>query len=74
MLRIKQPSILIIRAYPQFALRQITFPVASPEIPDGERDDLLNVFMGQPLNIINSAIQYGKWRISRIRRRLDLDG
>jgi hypothetical protein len=44
---------LEIRAYPQFALRQITFPVASPEIPDGERDDLLNVFMGQPLNIIN---------------------
>jgi hypothetical protein len=44
---------LLIRAYPQFALRQITFPVASPEIPDGERDELLNVFMGQPLNIIN---------------------
>jgi hypothetical protein len=44
---------LEIRAYPQFALRQITFPVASPEIADAERDDLLNVFMGQPLNIIN---------------------
>jgi hypothetical protein len=44
---------LLIRAYPQFAFRQITFPVASPEIPNAERDDLLNVFMGQPLNIIN---------------------
>jgi hypothetical protein len=44
---------LLIRAFPQFALSQITFPVASPEIPDAERDDLLNVFMGQPLNIIN---------------------
>jgi hypothetical protein len=44
---------LLIRAYPQFALKQITFPVASPEIADAERDDLLNVFMGQPLNIIN---------------------
>jgi hypothetical protein len=44
---------LEIRAYPQFALRQITFPVASPEIPDGERDDLLNVFMGEALNITN---------------------
>jgi len=44
---------LLIRAYPQFALRQITFPVASPEIPNADRDDLLNVFMGQPLNIIN---------------------
>jgi hypothetical protein len=47
---------LLIRAYPQFALRQITFPVASPEIPDDERDDLLNVFMGQPLNIINLPV------------------
>ena len=44
---------LEIRAYPQFALRQITFPVGSSEIPNAERDDLLNVFMGQPLNIIN---------------------
>jgi hypothetical protein len=47
---------LEIRAYPQFALRQITFPVASPEIPDAERDELLNVFMGQPLNIINLPV------------------
>lgn len=44
---------LEIRAFPQFALRQITFPLASPEIPDAERDDLLNVFMGEALNIIN---------------------
>jgi hypothetical protein len=44
---------LEIRAYPQFALRQITFPVASPEIPNAERDDLLNVFMGEALNITN---------------------
>jgi hypothetical protein len=44
---------LEIRAYPQFALRQITFPISSPEIPDAERDDLLNVFMGEALNITN---------------------
>jgi hypothetical protein len=44
---------LLIRAYPQYGLKQITFPVASPEISNTERDDLLNVFMGQPLNIIN---------------------
>jgi hypothetical protein len=44
---------LEIRAYPQFSLRQITFPLASPEIPDAERDDLLNVFMGEALNITN---------------------
>jgi len=44
---------LLIRAYPQFALRQITFPIASAEIDNADRDNLLGVFMGQPLNIIN---------------------
>jgi hypothetical protein len=44
---------LLIRAYPQFALRQITFPIASDEIDNSDRDNLLGVFMGQPLNIIN---------------------
>ena len=44
---------LLIRAYPQFALRQITFPIASGEIDNTDRDNLLGVFMGQPLNIIN---------------------
>jgi hypothetical protein len=44
---------LLIRAYPQFALRQITFPIASGEIDNSDRDNLLGVFMGQPLNIIN---------------------
>ena len=44
---------LLIRAYPQFALRQITFPLASGEIDNSDRDNLLGVFMGQPLNIIN---------------------
>ena len=44
---------LLIRAYPEFALRQITFPVANPEIDDSDRDALLNVFMGLPLNITN---------------------
>ncbi len=44
---------LLIRAYPQFALQQITFPLASSEIDNSDRDNLLNVFMGQPLNIVN---------------------
>lgn len=44
---------LLIRAYPEYALRQITFPVASPEIDNADRDALLNVFMGLPLNITN---------------------
>ena len=44
---------LLIRAYPQFQLRQITFPIASGEIDNSDRDNLLGVFMGQPLNIMN---------------------
>lgn len=44
---------LDIRAYPQFEMRQITFALANPEIDDSDRDSLLNVFMGQPLNIVN---------------------
>ncbi len=44
---------LLIRAYPQFALRQITFPLSSSEIDNSDRNNLLGVFMGQPLNIIN---------------------
>jgi len=44
---------LEIRAYPQFALRQITFPVGSPEIDNIDRDALLEVFMGMPMNLVN---------------------
>ena len=44
---------LLIRAYPQFQMRQITFEVHSPEIDNNDRDALLNVFMGLPLNIQN---------------------
>jgi hypothetical protein len=44
---------LLIRAYPQYALKQITFPLGNPEIDDTDRDALLNVFMGLPLNIQN---------------------
>ena len=44
---------LTIRAQPEFALRQITFPLASSEIPDAERDDLLNVFMGLAISVDN---------------------
>lgn len=44
---------LLIRAYPQFEMKQISFPLASSEIDNSDRDALLNVFMGQPLNITN---------------------
>jgi hypothetical protein len=42
-----------IRAYPQYLLKSITFEVHSPEIDNADRDALLNVFMGLPLNIQN---------------------
>ncbi len=44
---------LEIRAYPQYLLKQITFEVHSLEIDNADRDALLNVFMGLPLNISN---------------------
>lgn len=47
---------LSIRAYPQYELRQISFPLASPEIDDADRDALLTVFMGLPINISNLPI------------------
>ena len=41
------------RAYPQPAFQSITFPITNPEIDNSDRDNLLGVFMGQPLNIQN---------------------
>ena len=34
-------------------LNQITFPIASPEIENADRDALLQVFMGMPVQITN---------------------
>jgi hypothetical protein len=41
------------RAFPQPAFQSITFPITNPEIDNSDRDNLLSVFMGQPLNIQN---------------------
>jgi hypothetical protein len=40
-----------IRAFPEAQFRSITFPLGNPEIDDGDRDALLNVFMGLPIDI-----------------------
>jgi len=42
---------LALRAFPQAQFKSITFPLSSPEIDDADRDALLEVFMGMPLNI-----------------------
>jgi hypothetical protein len=41
------------RAFPQPAFQSITFPITNPEIDNSDRDNLLGVFMGQPLNLLN---------------------
>lgn len=40
-----------IRAFPQDIFDSITFPLQNPEIGDSNRDALLNVFMGLPVDI-----------------------
>jgi hypothetical protein len=41
------------RANPQPAFQSITFPLTNPEIDNTDRDALLGVFMGMPVNIQN---------------------
>jgi hypothetical protein len=45
------------RAYPLPKFQSITFPITNSEIDNLDRDNLLGVFMGQPLNITNLPIQ-----------------
>lgn len=40
-----------IRAYPKAIFDSITFELTNPELTDTDRDALLNVFMGLPLNV-----------------------
>jgi hypothetical protein len=42
---------LALRSFPEAQFKSITFPLTSPEIDDTDRDALLNVFMGLPVNI-----------------------
>lgn len=42
---------LALRAYPRPKLDSITFPITNPEIDDADRDALIGIFMGQPLQI-----------------------
>jgi hypothetical protein len=42
---------LALRAYPQSLFKSITFELTNPEIDNADRDDLLGVFMGLPLDI-----------------------
>jgi hypothetical protein len=55
---------LELRAYPQPIFSQITFDLTNPEIPNVQRDRLINIFMGEaialtnlPLNMNSGAFQ-----------------
>lgn len=50
---------LTLRALPQANFNQISFPLGSPEIDDSDRDNLLNVFMGMPVNISDLPLNMG---------------
>lgn len=42
-----------LRAFPQPQFKEITFPLSNGELDDVDRDALLNVFMGLPLDIVD---------------------
>jgi hypothetical protein len=44
---------LNLRAYPRFNFNNITFELTNPEIDDADRNALIGVFMGMPVNIAN---------------------
>ena len=44
---------LTLRANPQPIFSEITYDLTNPELDNGDRDNLLGVFMGQPLSISN---------------------
>ena len=44
---------LALRAYPQSLFKSITFELTNPEIDNADRDTLLQVFMGLPVDIID---------------------
>ena len=44
---------LTLRANPQANFESITYALTNPDLDDGDRDSLINVFMGQPVSISN---------------------
>lgn len=50
---------LTLRAYPEANFNQISFPIGSPELDDGDRDSLLGTFMGMPVNINDLPLNMG---------------
>jgi len=53
-----------LRAFPQPIFDSITFPITNPEIDNSDRDNLLSVFMGMPLNIADLPTQISNGEFS----------
>jgi hypothetical protein len=53
-----------LRAFPQPIFDSIIFPITNPEIDNSDRDNLLNVFMGMPLNIADLPTQINNGEFS----------
>lgn len=50
---------LALRAYPRANINAITFQLGSPSVDDGDRDALIGVFMGMPVNIADLPLNMG---------------
>jgi hypothetical protein len=50
---------LALRAYPRANINAITYQLGSPSVADDDRDDLISVFMGMPVNISDLPINMG---------------
>jgi hypothetical protein len=53
-----------LRAFPQPVFDSITFPITNPEIDNSDRDNLLSIFMGLPLNIRDLPAQISNGEFS----------
>lgn len=50
---------LALRAYPRANMNSITYELGSPNVANDDRDDLIGVFMGMPVNIVDLPINMG---------------
>lgn len=72
---------LALRAYPRANFESIRYPLQSPNVDNSDRDSLIGVFMGMPVNISDLPANMGLnfqgfvegWRFSAGYNRLDVD-
>jgi hypothetical protein len=53
-----------LRAFPQAIFDSITFPITNSQIDNSDRDNLLSIFMGMPLNIADLPTQISSGEFS----------